>query len=119
MTKEIQDIVNKYFDLVEIEDTDFIDNYGYDLAYILLNIPTAMLQEYSALTNQKQLPEPAEFWKQTKLGDRLKKSSQYIYPGHEPLRDILEFLEEDVGGDYHERPTPDRIRMSITELPLE
>lgn len=119
MTRQIQDLVDKYFDLIEIEDTNFIDNPEYNLAYLLLNVPTALLKEYSAMKNQKKLPDPAEFWEQTKLGDRLKKSCKYTGQGHEPLLDILEFLEGQVQGNYQELHTPDRIRMSITELPAQ
>ena len=37
--------------------------------------------------------------------------------GHEPLGDMLDFLDRGVWGEYQRLNTPDRIRLSITEVP--
>ncbi len=117
---DIKELVDKYFDQIEIEDVDYVpvDNAKSDVAYLLLNIPTAMLKEYLRLKGQnKKLPDGAEFWKETGLGIRLRNSDKYHGQGHEPLGDILDFLEDEVWGQYQELNTPERIRLDITEVP--
>ncbi len=110
-------LVDKYFDQIEIEDTNFVDHPVTFAAYLLLNIPMAMLKEYLKLKGQnKKLPDGAEFWKETGLGKRLRNSGNYHGQGHEPLEDILGFLGGEVQGDYQELNTTERIRLGITEI---
>jgi len=120
--KEISDILDKYFDQIEVEDIDYVpwDDAVSDVAYLLLIVPTAMLQEYLRLKGQnKNLPDGAEFWKATNLRERLRHSNKYHGQGREPLGDILDFLGRDVQADYQELHDHGRIRLSIYEIPTE
>ncbi len=114
-------LIDKYFDQIEIEDADFvpINDAVSDAAYLLLNIPMAMLKEYLSLKGQnKELPNGAEFWRETGLGTRLKNSDKYHGQGHvSHLNDILDYLEGDVWGEYQKLNSPERIRLDITEVP--
>ena len=73
------------------------------------------------LKNQEgELPDGTTFWKETQLGQRLRDVSK-VYnnkyeKGHESLRDILDFLEGKVWGEYYSFNTS-KIRLSITEVP--
>ncbi len=118
---DIDKLVDKYFNQIEIEDTDFVivNDAVSDAAYLLLNVPTAMLKEYSQLKNQKEeLPDGAEFWKETGLGKKLRNIECNYTGGHVSLPDILDYIEEgDVWGDYQELNSSEKIRLSITEIP--
>lgn len=114
----IEELVDKYIDQIIIEDTDYV-SVGYsdsDAACILLNIPIAMLEEYAVLKklNKEKLPDGAEFWKETRLEERLK---SFRYRGHEPLADVLSWLTGNVLCEYSELNDPGRIRLRITEGP--
>ena len=118
----LNQLVDTYFDQIRIEDTDYVDTGvpGHDAAYLLLQVPMAMLQEYLQLKGQDQeLPNPIEFWKETQLVRRLTHSDKYHGQGHEPLEDILEFLGGEVGVDYQvdyqNLHSSKRIRLAITE----
>ena len=61
---DINQLVDTYLDQIEIEDTDYvtINDAVSDAAYIVLNIPTAMLKEYLQLKGQnRELPDGVEF----------------------------------------------------------
>ncbi len=114
-------IVDTYFDQIEIEDADFVpvDDAVSDAAYLLLNIPTEMLRAYLRLKGQnRELPDGAEFWKETRLGSRLRTSDKYHGQGHvSHLSDILDYLDGKVWGEYQKLNSPERIRLDITEVP--
>ena len=112
-------LVDRYFNQIEVEDTDFVpvDDAHSDAAYLLLNVPTAMLKDYLALKGQsKELPDGAELWKDTELGRRLRDSDKYHGQGHADLRDIIEFLQGEVYGQYQRLHDPTKIRLSIKEV---
>lgn len=112
-------LVDQYFDQIEIEDTNFVavNDAVSDGAYLLLNLPTNMLREYQELKGQgERWPDGAEFWKVTGLGRRLRNSEKYYGQGHAPLNDILDYLEGEVQGDYQELLTTERIRLGIIEI---
>lgn len=116
----IPELVEKYFEQIEVEDTAFvpIDNAVSDAAYLLLNIPTKMLREYKKLKgSRKRLPDGAKFWKETELVIRLRDSARFQNVGREGLNDILDYLGGKVWGTYQELNNPDRIRLDITEIP--
>ncbi len=116
---EMNQLVEKYFDKIEIEDTAYVtvNDAVSDAAYLLLNLPTAMLKEYLKLKGQnKELPDGAEFWKATGLVKRLRNSDKYHGQGHAPLDDILDYLDGEVQGNYQELLNTERIRLSITEI---
>ena len=132
MDARIEKLVDKYFDQIEIEDADYVpfDDAKSDAAYLLLDIPTEMLKEYLKIKGQrKKLPAGAEFWKETGLVERLGNSKKHIEQFHSRnfLDDSFEFLSNflfyligDVQADYQELITPPgRIRLSITEIPIE
>ncbi len=115
----IDTLIDKYFDQIEVEDTDFIpiDDMTFDAAYLLLSLPVAMLREYVKSKDQcQELPNGAEFWKETGLCNKLRNSNKYHGQGHEPLIDILDFLEGNVQVDYQKLNSPERIRLCIIEL---
>lgn len=116
---DIEQLVDKYIDQIKIEDTDYtpVEYSESDAACILLNIPIAMLHEYALLKGpNKELPDGAEFWKETKLVNRLKKSE---YRGHAPLEDVLFWLGGNVLRSYQELNIRGRIRLDITEGPKQ
>lgn len=115
----INTLIEKYFDQIQIEDTDYVpfDGALSDAAYLLLNIPISMLREYSKLKGQTNLPDGAEFWKEAGLRKKLRDSDKISRQSHEPLKDILEFLGGEVWGEYQHLGNSERIRLSITEIP--
>lgn len=120
---KIKELVEKYFEQIKVEDADFIPAYDdtpSDQAYLLLNIPIAMLKEYLKIKSQnKKLPDGVEFWKETGLCERLRNCTK-IEGWHEPLNHILDFLEAGVIIEYQELIyPPELIRLSITEIPIE
>ncbi|MBD3249825.1 hypothetical protein GF336_07295 [Candidatus Woesearchaeota archaeon] len=114
-------LMERYFDQIEIEDADFvpIDDAKSYAAYLLLDIPTEMLKEYLRLKGQnRELPDGAEFWKETGLGNLLRNSDKYHGQGHvSHLSDILDYLESNVWGEYQRLNSQERIRLDITEVP--
>ncbi len=117
---DMNQLVDTYFDQIEIEDTNYvpINDAVSDAAYLLLNIPTAMLKEYLRLNGQnRELPDGAEFWKKTGLGKRLRISGKYHSQRHAPLNDILDYLDGDVWGEYQRLNSSERIRLDIREVP--
>lgn len=116
----IPELVEKYFEQIEVEDTAFvsIDDAVSNATYLLLNIPAEMLIKYQELEGSgKRLPDGAEFWKKTGLVTKLRNSAKYQDVGRERLNDILDYLEGNVWGSYQELNTPNRIRLDITEIP--
>jgi len=116
----MQELVDKYFEQIEVEDTAFvpIDDAVSDAAYLLLNLPMQMLKEYQILKgSRKRLPDGAEFWKETRLVTRLRNSAKYQNVGREGLNDILDYLGGKVWGTYQELRNSERIRLDITEIP--
>ena len=115
----INTLIEKYLEQIQIEDVDYVpvDGALSDAAYLLLNIPLPMLQEYSKLKGQTtELPDGAEFWRETGLGNRLRNVDKHSR-SHEPLEDILEFLGGEIWGEYYNLGNSERIRLSITEVP--
>lgn len=118
---EISSLVDKHFAQIEIEDTDYVpwDDADSDGAYLLLVVPKIMLTEYVRLKKQdKTLPDGDEFWKESRLRERLRTSDKYHGQGHEPLGDILDFLGGNVQVNYQELHDSERIRLGIYEVPL-
>ncbi len=122
----IKSLIDKYLEQIIIEDADYVpfDNAESDAAYILLNVPIAMLKEYLKLKKQrKKLPDGAKFWKDSGLCKRLlnpKENGNDISIGHMMLKDFPDLLQElsgKVQGDYQDINNPERIRLSITEVP--
>ena len=118
---DLRQLVETYFDQIEIEDANFIpvDDAVSDAAYLLLNIPTEMLNAYSKLKDQnRELPDGAEFWKETGLQNKLRTSDKYHGQGHvSNLSDVLDYLGGKVWGEYRKLNSPERIRLGITEVP--
>lgn len=115
---EISELVEKYFEQIEVEDTDFIpiNDAVSDAAYILLQLPIDMIKEYQALKNRtEKLPDSVEFWKETGLVKRLRNYKE-CNVGHAPLGDILDYLKEKVWGEFYSCNSK-RIRLDITEIP--
>ena len=117
------ELVEKYLKDIEIEDIDFepIDDAKHDAAYLLLNIPLKMLEEYQELKGEdtNKLPDGAEFWKETQLVKKLR-TEEFVHKsrGRQPLYDILDFLNGEVWGNYQKLvQPPNRIRLDITEIP--
>jgi len=115
----INDLVDSYFDRIEIEDTDFYPSDDVDLAFLSLSMPKAFLQDFLRLKGQnRDFPDVAEFWKETELNKRLKNSGKYHGQGHESLARILGYLERNVWGEY--RPLEnDRVGLDVFEEPDE
>ena len=119
---KVDELVDKYFDKIEIEDTDYVPfneakSYA---AHLLLTVPIQMLVRYLKLKKQKRrLPDGAEFWRETNLCKRLRNSDKYHGQGHENLEDILDYLEGNVQVGYEELHVSDRIRLSVIEIPKE
>ena len=128
---DINSLMDKYFEQIEVEDADYVpfDDAKSDAAYILLNIPVAMLKEYLKLKGLKRkLPDGVKFWKETGLCKRLGNSEEHIKQfrsrNHlndpfETFPDFLDGLTGDVQGDYQELNSSEKIRLSITEIPTE
>lgn len=116
----VEEIVDKYFPKIELEDTDYVivDDAKSDAAYILLQVPRAMLREYLALKGQsKDLPDPVEFWQDSNLVKKLRGSDKYHGQGHEHLVDMLDFLGGEVTAYYQALHNSDMMRLAITEVP--
>jgi len=119
---EMEKLVDKYFDEIEIESAEFIpyDEAKSDAAYLLLNIPMAMLMEYLKLKSQtkRKFPDGVKFWKETGLGKRLLSSDKYQGQGTvSSLSDVLDFLEDDVQVDYQDLSYSEKIRFAVIEIP--
>jgi len=117
----VNQLASTYIDRIEIEDTEYvpIDDAVSDAACLTLTVPTVMLRDYSRLRALKrELPNGPKFWRDTRLGELLRNSDKYHDQGHEPLSDILDYLEGKVWVDYQRfRNLPEIIRMSVTEVP--
>lgn len=120
MVMSMDALMRKYFDEIEIEDADFIpvNDAESDAACLLLNVPTEMLREYLVLKGQdRELPDGAEFWRETGLGNLLRASNKYRGQGHVSyLSDVLDYLEGDVFGEYLKLGSQERIVLDITEV---
>lgn len=117
--REIENLVNKYLHEIEVEDADFIiyDNAVSDASSILLNLPISFLKAYLLIKDQdKQLPDIAEFWKDTSLVSRLNDIDKNKVRAHF-LSDVLDYMHGRVCGMYQEISNSGRIRMRITEIP--
>ncbi len=117
---DVNGLVDNYFDQIAIEVTAYVpvDDAVSDAAHITLNLPLAMLREYSKLKGlDDDLPDGAKFWKEINIINRLRDSGKFIYHEYQPLIDVLEFLREDVEGTYQKLINPERIRLDITEIP--
>lgn len=119
------DLVKKYSDEIEVKYANFvpIDNetVGCDAALLRLDIPKAMLREYSRLrTKRNKYPDGAEFWKETGLTEALKSKYHDCYSFNAPLPDILDFLKGNVSVRYGKSTTgnPKRISLTIEEILL-
>ncbi len=119
--KEIENLVDKYFNDIQIENSDFIprDGDASDVSYILLNLPLNFLKEYLIIKNQnRELPDVAEFWRDTNFVNKLKNLDKSKFVTHALyLPDLLQYLHGDIEGGYQKHPNPKRIRMEITEIP--
>ncbi|NOQ37916.1 hypothetical protein GQ472_03425 [archaeon] len=118
LSPELDNLMDKYLDKIFIEYVDYepVDDAVSDAAMITLNVPLEMLKDYQALKGQDQdLPDPAEFWKDTQLA-KLLKDCDKVFHQREPLLDILYFLDGDVDGEYQKLQDPERIRLEIYEV---
>lgn len=118
---ELNNLVDKYFNQIEIVDTDFVTTHyeSPDAAFLLLRIPVAMLNDYLKLKKQKKkLPDAKEFWIETNLSEKLSNSDKYHGQGHEPLADILEFLEGQIYAEFGAiRNSSKMITLSLHDIP--
>ncbi|MCK4730722.1 MAG: hypothetical protein KAT28_05380 [Candidatus Aenigmarchaeota archaeon] len=115
----IDALVDKYFEQIAIEVTAYVpvDDAVSDAAHITLNLPLAMLREYSKLKGlDEELPDGAKFWKEINIIKRLRDSGKFIYHEYQLLRDILDFLGDDVEVTYQKYDS-EKIRLDITEIP--
>jgi hypothetical protein len=117
-------LIDRYIKDLEVEDVDYVpvDDCSHDAAYLLLNLPTGMLREYSRMANgnDNQLPDGVSFWRETGLGLRLQEVDRKKVRTHEPLADILEVLNAKgvaLDARYQEFADKKRIRLSIEEMP--
>lgn len=115
---DMKRLVTKYFDEIQIEDTDYVpwDDAVHDAAYLSLNLPTAVIEQYQKIQGINKMPDAAEFWHKTELSERLANSGKYHGQGHEPLEDILEFLDGEVQAHW-QTITDTRIRLEVYEIP--
>lgn len=117
---DVGELVDNYFDRIEIEDCDYVpvDDATHDAAYLLLSLPMEMLREYCRLRDiGGDLPDGAEFWRESGLLERLRNSDKYHGQGREPLPDILDFLGGDVWGTFQGPSSREQIRLDVTEVP--
>ncbi|VVB59749.1 Uncharacterised protein [uncultured archaeon] len=114
-------LIDKYFEQIEIERSDCvpIDNAVSDASELGLIIPLAVLKEYSVLNglNSEKLPEGVKLWKESGLVKRLRNSGKTVYREHQPLNDVLDYLEGSVWSNYQALNDSRRIRWTITEIP--
>ncbi len=116
----LDNLMDKYLDEIYIESADYepMDvDITFDVATITLNVPVEMLKEYQELKGKDgDMPEPAEFWKDTKLAERLK-DYDGTFNLHRTLPDVLKCLMGPVSGMYQRMQDPERMRMKIYEVP--
>ncbi len=116
----IQALVERYWNQIDVEEIDYIefDNAKHDAAYLLLSLPLPLLREYQVLKSDlKELPDAAEFWRETGLGERLGRSERTYKRGHEPLKDILLYLRRKIRVKYETSGSQERIFLDVTEIP--
>ncbi len=116
----IDELMDKYWDQIDVKDVDYIafDNAKHDAAYLLLSLPIAMVEEYKVLKDSpNELPDAMEFWRETRLGERLDHSKREYKRGHEPLREILSFLRGKIRVKYETSGAPESIFLDVTEVP--
>ena len=117
---ELNLLPQKYYEQIEIEDTDYVpvNDAPSDAAYLLLRIPSKMLDEYQKLREEvKSLPNANEFLRETGILEYLRKNLKPVYRGgHEPLADILEFLEGDFEADFEVTGVFGKIRLRVIEV---
>ena len=126
MAKEIDELVEKYWGQVEVESAGYEQAYvnppiSYDPASLVLVVPRGMLQEFSQKRGKKQgLPDPVEFWKETKLLDRLRRFDKTPHGSGISyyLKEVLDYLEGEVDAEYQELNNSDLVRLTISE-PIE
>ena len=120
LSQSLDNLMDKYFDEIYIESADYepMDvDITFDVAAITLNVPVEMLKEYQELKGQDgDMLEPAEFWKDTKLAERLKDYNA-TFNLYRTLPDVLDCLIGPVSGTYHRMQDPERMMMEIYEVP--
>jgi hypothetical protein len=120
-SQEMQKLVDTYFPQIEVTYTDFdpwhkVGDGNSDAAVLRITVPKEMLDKYSSMTGlQKGLPNGVEFWKETKLAERLREYKGRISGEHAPLLDILDFLRRSVQVDYS-GPFDSKVDISICEI---
>jgi hypothetical protein len=90
------ELAKKYLDQIKVENVDFVIIDGSavdcDAAELVLEIPRAMLREYSRIkSGTNKYPDPEEFWRETGLVNLLKGSG--IRKNDVYLDDALEYLK--------------------------
>ncbi len=136
---DLKQLVDTYFDQIEIEDAGCIDCGGAKAVYLTLRIPIAMVNDYLVWRRQNyklfyapfdklkelpngELPDGVEFWKKTELSIRLRYSDKYHLQGYTPFEnidDILDFLEGRVLGEFEGSINSKMVILEIMELPKE
>lgn len=119
------ELAKKYFDQIKVDRTDFIpiDDCAVDCdaAELVLEIPRAMLREYSRIkTGTNRYPDPAEFWKETGLADLLRGSDKKIgwhCYAKVPLDDALDYLRgSELFVEYQGSHDPKTKLLSVFEV---
>lgn len=120
----------KYLEQINVNVTDFVPvndaAVDCDAANLVLEIPRAMLREYSRIKNgTNKYPNPEEFWRETGLVDLLKGSGKPVgcspwAGGTVHLDDVLEYLKgSDLFVKYERSSNPKAKCLDVFEkLPL-
>lgn len=99
----IQDLIEKYLSQITVTYTDFEpqNDTSSDSAAIALLIPLGLITEYQKIKcDTSAFPDPVQFWKESNLVITLRNSNKIPTKAYAPLRDVLEFLHGEIGGEF-------------------
>lgn len=99
----IQDLIEKYLSQITVTYTDFEpqNDISSDSASIALLIPLGLITEYQKIKGDTNaFPDPVQFWKESNLVITLRNSNKIPPKAYAPLRDVLEFLHGEIGGEF-------------------
>lgn len=113
-SKQISNLIEKYFDEIKIEEIGFEPDYGAvsDAAYMIINIPKKMIEGYQKLKEKNV--SALDFWKGTNLRKKLRRLNKF--EDSTSVNDILDFLDGKILAEFRQS-SGERIRMYITEIP--